>query len=51
MGVFYKHKDSHLIMAHHPEPNDQVDTEEEGDGVVALGHILLHVTLKSTSFE
>ena len=36
----------YLFVAHAPEPDDEMNAEEEGDGVVAFGHVLLNIALK-----
>lgn len=38
-------------MAHAPESDDEMDAEEEGDGVVAFGHVLLNIPLKSLNYN
>ena len=36
----------YLLVAHAPESDDEVDAEEECDGVVAFGDVLFNIALK-----
>ena len=36
----------YLLVAHASEPDDEMDAEEECDGVVAFGDVLLNIALK-----